>query len=56
MSDKPGKDKATVDGEPERDERPPRTQARAADEGRQKKKPGDAARKMRAMYSAMYKG
>lgn len=48
MSDKPGKDKATVDGEPERDKRPPRGQGNAGKA--QKVKPGDAARKMRAMY------
>jgi len=48
VSDKTAKDKATAKTEPEREERPHRAEG-AAGKG-QKKKPGDAARKMRAMY------
>ncbi|MEU8802829.1 hypothetical protein [Spirillospora sp. NPDC048819] len=47
MNDKPDRadDKATGDTEPEHGKRPPRTEGKG-----QKKKPGDAARKMREMF------
>lgn len=47
MNDKPDRadDKATGDTGPEREKRPPRTEGEAP-----KKKPGDAARKMREMF------
>ncbi|WP_165958760.1 hypothetical protein [Actinomadura sp. KC345] len=51
MNDKPDKaeEKTTEDAGPEREKRPPRGEDTAA-KGQQKKKPGDAARKMRAMF------
>ncbi|MGP4022212.1 hypothetical protein [Actinomadura sp. 3N407] len=47
MNDMPDRadDKATGDTEPEREKRPPRTEGQGP-----KKKPGDAARKMREMF------
>ena len=51
MNDKPDRaeEKTAEDVEPEREERPSRGEDTAA-KGQQKKKPGDAARKMRAMF------
>ncbi|NKZ06641.1 hypothetical protein [Actinomadura latina] len=48
MTDKPGKPEGKANTEPERAEDPPREQR--ATGAPQKKKPGDAARKMRAMF------
>lgn len=48
MSDKPGKPKDRPDTEPEREEHPPRSESTKG--APQKKKPGDAARKMREMF------
>ncbi|XRQ05022.1 hypothetical protein ACN3XK_51965 [Actinomadura welshii] len=50
MNDKPGKDKAAANTEPEPDERPARPAGAESSGKGQKKKPGDAARKMRAMF------
>jgi hypothetical protein len=48
VSDKPGKPKGKANTEPDREKRPPRPET--AEGASQKKKPGDAARKMRAMF------
>lgn len=48
MTDKPGKPEGGANTQPERAEDPPR--AEQATGKPQKKKPGDAARKMRAMF------
>ena len=51
MTEKPGKPEGGANTEPEREEPPPPRRAEtAARAPEQKKKPGDAARKMRAMF------
>ncbi|TDC74759.1 hypothetical protein [Actinomadura sp. 7K507] len=54
MSDKPGKDEATGNAEGERAGRSPGAGGGA--DGGPKKKPGDAARKMRAMFKGQGAG
>ncbi|MFB4306410.1 hypothetical protein [Actinomadura sp. GTD37] len=51
MTEKPGKPEGRANTEPEREDPPPPPRAETATGAPpQKKKPGDAARKMRAMF------
>ncbi|MFA1550648.1 CsbD family protein [Actinomadura chokoriensis] len=50
MTEKPGKPEGKANTEPEREGQQPPPRAENATGAPQKKKPGDAARKMRAMF------